>query len=145
MVMISETVVTSSQSIVQSLDINQVSPLYIKQLTPFLDDYLRLNFPLDYTIRLGCNLRPFLFCHRVEDELWFCMNQLPIINQKTVKGFFYKENGFPRSQDLDAGEDAMFFVVPRYLSPFSEGDHIVYEYVPETEPDTERMIKCRKL
>ena len=144
--MISETVVTSSQSLVQSLDINQVSPIYEDELQEFTKDHLRFNLPQDYTIRLGCNYRRFLFCHRDEDELIFSMFALPeYLNRRTVKGYYYKENGFPKSVDLDADDDSMFFTVPKSISPFKEGDAISYEWVYEKEPDTNRMVRCRKL
>lgn len=143
MLTISETADTFSYGVVEPLDLKKVSRLYVDKLEEISEDVLRFNFPHDYSIRLGSLYSGRMFLHKENDELIFCMTQLPILNQITLRPYLYKRKGDPVSIILDADEDCQFFLVPKYFSPFKEGDEIEFEYVPEDEPDTERKVICR--
>lgn len=141
---ISETADTFSTK-VEPVDITKISPIYKESILALDKSYQRINFPADYGIRLGCNYRRFLFCHRHDDTLIFSMSQLPeYLNQVAAKGYLYKEHGFAGSTLLDPDEDAIFFLVPEHLSPFEVDEEVHMEF-EVGEEDYERRVICRKL
>jgi len=141
---ISETAVTSKTKVL-AVDAENISPLYYNQIDFDDHSFQRINFPADYGIRLGCNFRRFLFCHRDEKTLVFSMTQLTdLINGTSVRGFLYKESGYPKTTQLDPDDDAIFFLVPKHLSTFEIGDEIIMEF-DEGGLDRERRVICQKL
>jgi len=140
----SETVATSKEDIVRPLQLNQISPIYEDYFRDIIDDVLRFNFPEEYSIRLGFfhDINK-LFLHSVEDTLIFSAFDMNVGRSICIKPFYYKHKGFPRATKLSEYEDQQFFTIPKYFSPFEEGDNIVYKYVKE-EDDIERHVICER-
>ena len=138
----SETVATSKEHIVSPLQLNQISPIYEDYFRDIIDDVLRFNFPEEYSIRLGFfhDINK-LFLHSVEDTLIFSAFDMNVGRSICIKPFYYKHKGFPRATKLSEYEDQQFFAIPKYFSPFTEGDKVVYKYVQE-EGDIERHVIC---
>lgn len=138
----SETVDTSKEGTVDSIDLNKLSPIYEEYFKDIHSDVLRYNFPEEYSIRLGFfhDINK-IFLHRVDDTLVFSAFDMDMGESICIKPFLYKHKGFPRSTELSEYEDQQFFAIPKYFSPFTEGDKIVYKYVQE-EGDIERHVIC---
>ena len=140
----SETVATSKEGTVDPIDLNQLSPLHEDYFKDIKQDVLRFNFPEEYSIRLGfIHDIDKIYLHNINDTLIFSAFDMDIGESICIKPFLYKHNGFPRSKELSEYDDQQFFAIPKYFSPFEEGDTVVYKYVKE-ENDVERHVICER-
>lgn len=141
---LSETVDTSKNEVVRPLELNQVSPVYIKAFKDITEDVLRFNFPEEYSIRLGLlHDIDCVYCARSEDKLIFSAFETGLEEEIKLEPYLYKHNGFPRSTMLSEYDDQQFFLIPKYFVPFESGDKIVYKYIKE-ENDIERHVTCER-
>ena len=140
----SETVDTSKEGTVDPIDLNKLSPNYEEYFKDIKQDVLRFNFPEEYSIRCGfLHDIDKIYLHNLNNTLIFSAFDMNMGESICVKPFYYKHNGFPRSKELSEYDDQQFFAIPKYFSPFEEGDKIVYKYVEE-ENDIERHIICER-
>lgn len=140
----SETVATSKEGTVDPIDLNKLSPNYEEYFKDIKQDVLRFNFPEEYSIRCGfLHDIDKIYLHNVNDTLIFSAFDMNVGESICIKPFYYKHKGFPRSKELSEYDDQQFFAIPKYFSPFEEGDKIVYKYVEE-ENDIERHIICER-
>lgn len=126
---------------IRSLNLNEVSPAYQQQLEGIEKDVLRLDFPRDYSVRLG-SLYRHAFCQTVGEDLVISMYPLEDFSV-TLKTFLFKENGFPRSTVLNEDTDSQFFIIPKHMTDLVAGDEVILEY-QEQKLDLERRVICRK-
>ena len=110
------------------------------------DNHLKFDFPHDYSVKLGSLWTRSIFCYVDEDHLTFCANRLnDKINQHVLESIPYIPGGNPKTRPTYLEEANQYYKIKSSLvSWLNDGDNIVFEYVPETEPDTERMVLCRK-
>lgn len=140
----SETVDTSKEGTVDPIDLNKLSPNYEEYFKDIKQDVLRFNFPEEYSIRCGfLHDIDKIYLHNLNNTLIFSAFDMNMGESICIKPFYYKHNGFPRSKELSEYDDQQFFAIPKYFSPFEEGDKIVYKYVEE-ENDIERHIICER-
>ena len=143
---IEETAVTSKNSVVRELRLEEVSSQYENQFKDILDDVLRFDIPVDYAIRLGFqyDLYPVYVSKKDHTLIISChdMNLNPL-ESIILSSYIFKPKGFPKSTMLDVHIDSKYLCIPKHLcDEFNAGDDIVYEYVKETE-DTERHLVVR--
>ena len=126
----SETVDTSKEGTVDPIDLNKLSPNYEEYFKDIKQDVLRFNFPEEYSIRCGfLHDIDKIYLHNLNNTLIFSAFDMNMGESICIKPFYYKHNGFPRSKELSEYDDQQFFAIPKYFSPFEEGDKIVYKYV----------------
>ena len=126
---------------IRSLNLNEVSPIYQQQLEGIEDDVLRLDFPRDYSVHLG-SLYRHAYAQTIGEDLVISMFPLEDFSV-TLKTFLYKEDGFPRSSVLNEDIDSQFFVIPKHMVDWKEGDKVICEY-QEQKLDLEKRVVCRK-
>ena len=68
----------------------------------------------------------------------------------SLKPFLWKENGFPRTIDLNQEDDSNFFIIPNYVTEelkMNAGDPIEYQWIEQDfiDNDQERQVRCIKI
>ena len=111
---------------IRSLNLNEVSPIYQQQLEGIEDDVLRLDFPRDYSVHLG-SLYRHAYAQTIGEDLVISMFPLEDFSV-SLKTFLFKEDGFPRSSVLNEDIDSQFFVIPKHMVDWKEGDKVICEY-----------------
>ena len=138
---VTEVPVSITHQTIRPLNLNEVSPLYLEQLENIEEDVLRLDFPRDYSVRLG-SLYRHSYVTPEGDTLVFSM--FPLGDESvTLRTFLYKEGGFPKSTKLNENYDSQFFIIPRYITELTIGDEVELEFKEQYE-DYERRVVCRK-
>ncbi len=149
MIPLLEMVDSSKESVIRELNKNETSPNYEQDIEGIEDDVLRFDFPYDYSQRLGVCSPVYLWTEN--DGLIFSMFQ-PIeeIQFLSLKPFLWKENGFPRTIDLNQEDDSNFFIIPNYVTEelkMNAGDPIEYQWIEQDfiDNDQERQVRCIKI
>jgi len=130
MLTISETVDTSKESVAESHENN----------------FIRLNFPYEYSVRLGILWEKNIYCHKEDDVLFFSMFKDESKIQKVLQAHHFIDGGNPKSRyidNMDVEDTTQYFLIDDSYCPFKVNDDIVFEYVRE-ENDKERMVRCLK-
>ena len=114
-------------STVELFDLNHSSPLYHSQLKDKIN-HLRFNIPWDFSCLIGSlHDIDYVYVSVEEDTLYISATPLGKSDIK-YNTFFYKENGFPQSKELDPHNDSQYIVLDRDDVPFVDGQSITYSY-----------------
>ena len=133
------------KSVVRPLRLNEVSYIYQVFFEGTEDSVLRFDLPQQLTIRLGSHHNGG-FVYITEYDLGIL--KVSSFDSDDALGecncFLYKPRGNPRSNSLNADDDAQFICIPKDQTDFKEGDKIVYSLVNETEEE-ERYIRVDRV
>jgi len=142
-----ETVVTSKESEVLPLELDKVSHRYVERFHDIEDDVLRLNFPLEYTIRLGIQYdTPFVNLYLEDGELIFSAHDRQA-DGLHIRPYLYNRHGDPQSCMISEDKSAQFFIIPQYFTEgvMEIGDSIEFSYHEQILDGQERHIRCRRV
>lgn len=94
-------------------------------------EHFRVNLPWDYSIRLGFQFdKEFAKVFTDGEDIILSANRQEFKFWGYAKLYFYKENGNPKSTDVDEHYDSQFITLPKKdFANFNVGDTINIEYV----------------
>ena len=142
-----ETVDTSKETEVLPLELDKVSHRYVERFQDIEDDVLRLNFPLEYTIRLGIQYdTPYVNLYLDGNELIFSAHDRDQ-DGLHIRPYLYNRHGDPKSCKISKEKSAQFFIIPKYFTEgvIDVGDTIEFSYQEQVLDGEERHIRCRRV
>ena len=140
-----ETVDTSSHSVVRPHRVSEQSVVYQNELPEDNEEVLRFDLPWDMVNIVGIRWADRLRVILDNDRLLMSVLPLPRPNLYEYDAPLYlsKRNGFVKSSELVIESDNVYTLLPKEFIPnWNAYDTVEYSYIHETEKD-DRHIEAK--